>query len=243
MDNFLDAQRENVFNEVAVMIYVFDVESQDNQRDLDYFRLCVESIAARSPDAKVFCLVHKMDLVPEEEKDQVFREKTSHIRSAGHAVELECFKTSIWDETLYKAWSTIVCSLVPNRKLLSSRLSDFCDFCGADEIVLFERATFLVIAHATLKQHDDVHRFEKISNIVKQFKLSCNKSRTNFHSLQLQSANLTALVDEFTQFTCVMLITSDSTVQPAASWCNVQNARDHFESVLEGQLGTWAIAP
>lgn len=26
----------------------------------------------------------------------------------------ECFKTSIWDETLYKAWSTIVSILLPN---------------------------------------------------------------------------------------------------------------------------------
>jgi Ras-related GTP-binding protein A/B len=38
-------------------------------------------------------------------------------------------------------------------------------------MVLFERATFLVIAHATHAAHSDVHRFEKISNIIKQFKL------------------------------------------------------------------------
>ena len=36
-----------------------------------------------------------------------------------------------------------------------------------------ERATFLVIASCTLKAHADLHRFEKIANIVKQFKLSC----------------------------------------------------------------------
>ena len=39
--------------------------------------------------------------------------------------------------------------------------------------MLFERATFLVISHSTNKTHRDVHRFEKISNIIKQFKLSC----------------------------------------------------------------------
>lgn len=47
---------------------------------------------------------------------------------------------------------------------------------GADEVVLFERATFLVISHVTEKTHDDVHRFEKISNIIKQFKLSVSKT-------------------------------------------------------------------
>jgi Ras-related GTP-binding protein A/B len=36
--------------------------------------------------------------------------------------------------------------------------------CGADEVVLFERATFLVISHATRKPFKDVHRFEKVVN-------------------------------------------------------------------------------
>jgi hypothetical protein len=31
----------------------------------------------------------------------------------------------------------------------------------------------------------DEHRFEKVSNIIKQFKLSCTKSQAEFHSLQV----------------------------------------------------------
>ena len=41
------------------------------------------------------------------------------------------------------------------------------------QVVLFERATFLVISHSTRANYTDHHRFEKISNIIKQFKLSC----------------------------------------------------------------------
>lgn len=52
-------------------------------------------------------------------------------------------------------------------------------------MVLFERATFLVIAHATERQHDDVHRFEKISNIVKQFKLSVSKTSHEFEGMMV----------------------------------------------------------
>jgi len=57
--------------------------------------------------------------------------------------------------------------------MLESSLQNFCNICEADEVVLFERATFLVISHSTKKPHHDIHRFEKISNIIKQFKLSC----------------------------------------------------------------------
>ena len=60
---------------------------------------------------------------------------------------MKCFATSIWDETLYRAWSQIVYSLIPNMHVLEQQLKDFCTISGADEVVLFERATFLVISH------------------------------------------------------------------------------------------------
>lgn len=41
------------------------------------------------------------------------------------------------------------------------------------KVLLFERATFLVISHTERRMHRDPHRFEKVSNIIKQFKLSC----------------------------------------------------------------------
>jgi Ras-related GTP-binding protein A/B len=50
----------------------------------------------------------------------------------------------------------------------------------ADEVLLFEKSTFLVIAHAEKESARDPHRFEKISNIIKQFKLSCSKIAAHF---------------------------------------------------------------
>lgn len=51
--------------------------------------------------------------------------------------------------------------------------------------MLFERETFLVIAHAIEVPHSDVHRFEKISNIVKQFKLSVSKTSLKFEGMMV----------------------------------------------------------
>lgn len=63
---------------------------------------------------------------------------------------------------------------------------------GADEVVLFERATFLVIAHHTDVVHKDINRFEKISNIVKQFKLSVSKTSHEFRGMMVRLAYLLA---------------------------------------------------
>ena len=71
MDNYITSQSESIFRSVAVLIYVFDVESRDLDRDYVYFQTCLEALLRNSRDAKVFCLVHKMDLVQQEDADKV----------------------------------------------------------------------------------------------------------------------------------------------------------------------------
>ena len=143
-----------------------------------------------------------------------------------------CFATSIWDETLYKAWSSIVYSLIPNVSILETHLNDFCKICDADEVVLFERATFLVISHATHHPHRDVHRFEKISNIIKQFKLSCSKSQAPFQAMEVSNSNFTAFIDFFTANTFIMVILSNPDVLPVVVSHNIGVARVKFERAL-----------
>ena len=85
----------------------------------------------------------------DEDRERAFGERSALIQSRSQQFKMRCFATSIWDETLYRAWSHIVYSLVPNVEQLETQLEDFSNVCGADEIVLFERATFLVISHAS----------------------------------------------------------------------------------------------
>lgn len=74
---------------------------------------------------------------------------------------------------MFRAWSSIVYMLIPNVKELEQSLKQFTNIIDADEVLLFERATFLVISYCQRQHHRDIHRFEKVSNIIKQFKLSC----------------------------------------------------------------------
>ena len=70
--------------------------------------------------------------------------------------------------------------LIPNVSEVEKSLGEFAAIMEADEVLLFEKSTFLIIAHAQRTEHRDVHRFEKISNIIKQFKLSCIKLAAQF---------------------------------------------------------------
>ena len=86
-------------------------------------------------------------------------ERENLLKDISKPLECVCFRTSIWDETLYKvsrmkgmsmsllcaqAWSQIVYQLVPNVKGLEKTLENFAEIIDADEILLFEKATFLV---------------------------------------------------------------------------------------------------
>lgn len=53
---------------------------------------------------------------------------------------------SIWEETLYEAWSNIIYSLIPNADLIHKHLTDFMTITEAEEVVIFEKATFLVFS-------------------------------------------------------------------------------------------------
>lgn len=130
METYFTTQRDNVFRNVEVLIYVFDVESREVDKDMHYYQSCLEAILQNSPDAKVFCLIHKMDLLPEDQRQmvrhipfscfhffypnvpppQIYEKREAELQKRSLPLECKCFKTSIWDETLYKASHvTIVC--------------------------------------------------------------------------------------------------------------------------------------
>lgn len=214
MENYFESQRDQIFRGVEVLIYVFDIESQDRKKDIDNFTSCLDAIKQGSKNAHIFALIHKMDLIhKEDERMKLFEERAAELRKISEPLRVTCFGTSIWDETLYKAWSSIVYALVPNVDILESNLDKLCRLCQADEIVMFEKATFLVISHATHRAHEDVHRYEKISNIIKQFKLSCSKSQAQLMSMEVQNTHFTAFIDQFTTNTYIMIIISNPNIR------------------------------
>ncbi|CAH8454397.1 unnamed protein product [Schistosoma guineensis] len=242
MESYFVNQRETIFRNVEVLIYVFDIESREISKDLAYYRSCLDAVNQNSPGAKIFCLIHKTDLVSEEKKDEVFQVRKQNIEAVTKPFTCSCFATSIWDETLFKAWSKIVYELIPNIKMLEGSLKQLCEVLEADEVILFERATFLEIACHSRVPHSDVHRFEKISNIVKQFKLSCSKVGANFTKIELRNQHFAAFIDVFTSNTYIMVVCSDLSIASSATLLNIRNARKHFEYLEKLEQPHSAIA-
>ncbi|KAJ7080344.1 Gtr1/RagA G protein conserved region-domain-containing protein [Mycena belliarum] len=240
MDSYLTTQRSTIFQHVGVLIYVFDVESAEMHKDLEYFRDCLDGLRAFSPEAGVFLLVHKMDLV--RDRGATFERKKKELQEHGDkglvpgqpATSLTVFGTSIYDESLYRAWSSIVHTLIPNAAVLSKHLSIFAEACSATEVVLFERTTFLVIATSAPPPAAaalEATRYERTSELIKAFKHSCSRVREEFHALEMELPEFSAVLDEMTKNTYVLIIVHDPTIETAALKLNIRMARRKFEEL------------
>ena len=234
MDNYFTNQKDHIFKMVQVLIHVFDVESKLINKDIEIFIKSLTNLQQYLPGAKVFVLLHKMDLVQIDKRQELFEimmEKLQKISNPYH-FKLIGFPTSIWDESLYKAWSQIVCSLIPNINLFNNNLIELNSILDAEEIILFEKTTFLVISStASIQQQQqqqqqqqksidndqdstneelDPKRFEKISNIIKTYKQSITKLRTNFKNLIIRGSNGTNFyIDIITDNMFIMIVLKD----------------------------------
>ena len=218
MEDNLGSRREYIFSEADILIYVFNVESKDFNADLCTFDRCYKALVQISPSVKIFRLIHKMDLVQEDLREDFFSQRTQVIQNRNDSSLITCFSTSIWDETLYRAWSKIVYEAIPNAAFFEHQLHLLCKMIDCKELVIFERSTLLAIFHIS---HDfqniivDPHRFEKISNILKHFKLSCTKFNSQFSNLQLKTSVFSAYICIFTPNTYIMVIVNDPSIEAA----------------------------
>lgn len=69
---YFTTYQEIIFKTVYLLIYVFDSVSAEPDKDIHYYQSCLEFILTHSPNAKVFCLMHKIDLIPDDKREKVY---------------------------------------------------------------------------------------------------------------------------------------------------------------------------
>jgi Ras-related GTP-binding protein A/B len=125
-------------------------------------------------------------------------------------------------------------TLIPNAAILSKHLSTVAAACSATEVILFERTTFLVIATSSSNTSSlagpdaggtlattaelDPKRYERTSELIKAFKYSCTRAiHEEFRALEMETYDFTAVLDELTRNTYVMVIVHDPTIRKSPS--------------------------
>ncbi|ROT39036.1 hypothetical protein SODALDRAFT_350292 [Sodiomyces alkalinus F11] len=313
MENYLSQQRVHVFSNVGVLIYVFDIESRDVDRDLATYVSILSALLQYSPQARIYILIHKMDLVAPSLREAVYDERVRIVRQktveyansigysaadqgAGAAdpsgsvvlleplsasattggsgssgsgsgvgaaaaatsastpsspLEITPFATSIWDQSLYKAWASIIHDLVPNLAAIERNLANLGVAIEAEELLLFERTSFLAVSSWTSEEgqrNPTEDRLERISNIMKHFKQSISRftgtprNAEQFVRMEHKAGSrFNLFILKFTTNTYLMVVLPPGEARFNAAMLNCQIAIEHFK-FLDGPVTTAAPA-
>jgi Ras-related GTP-binding protein A/B len=224
------------------MIFVFDVSSKEPQSDMHSFASTIRALREYSPNAKLFVLIHKMDLIPMDKKDKVFQDQANQVRATcneeGFRSEQIGFSpTSIWDQSLYRAWTKVIYYLVPNAAIIENMLGRLAEMLDARELILYERTTCLVVTHVSRdldKKNPFVDRFERISSILKQHKHSMAKhtgmmaSEASFAEMQVKTRSFMLFITRMTENTNLAVVMPSDEGAFNTARVNVQLAKKEF---------------
>lgn len=249
MESYLTNQRKNIFSDVAVLIYVFDIESREFDRDLEVYSNIILALKDFSADAYVFCLIHKMDLIQPEHQERLAEERSMLIRERSHGLKVDTFASSIWNQSLYRAWASIVHKLIPNLSKIEQFLTAFANQISAEEIILFERSTFLTVTSVVTDRgrgNPFLDRHERISNIFKTFKHSIAKNTKStpasagFVLWKLQTRQFNIFLQNFTDNTYIFVVMPPGEAAFNCAVYNTASARDvlraHVDLAEKGGL-------
>lgn len=242
VESYLTNQRSHVFTSVAVLIFVFDISSKETALDMLSFASTIRALREYSPNSKIFVLVHKMDLVPPDQKNAIYQQRTKDVRAvceeegfAGKQVDL-C-PSSIWDQSLYRAWTQVIYFLVPNATVIEDMLQKLADLLDAREMILYERTTCLVVTHITRSgeaANPYKDRFERISSILKTHKHSMSRhtgmmpSEVSFAEMQIKTGAFMFFITRLTENTNLAVVMPSDEASFNAARVNVQLARREF---------------
>ena len=141
LDEYHGPLRKNIFRKASILLYVVDItdyERFDNARI--EFEWSVNQILLYNPNAKLNVFLHKSDLV--RDKDSV----VSHIKkvfSKNMSYEINYHLTSIFDESLFKAWSDIIRELSPKSTFINSILKQLKNQKGIKDVLVIEKTSGL----------------------------------------------------------------------------------------------------
>jgi Ras-related GTP-binding protein A/B len=135
---------------VLSLVFIVDVSSSEGaSADRNWIRAVTElTVAKNLPALQRYIILHKTDVLPDGSAAAQLRRQARVCCEAGYLDSSRCFRTSIWDSSLYHAWSTIARSLVPDIAQVQEALQALSRDPSVRRIVLLESTSLLVLGYA-----------------------------------------------------------------------------------------------
>jgi len=154
LDEYHGPLRKNIFKKASILLYVVDITDYDRFESAKAeFEWSSKEILSHNPRAQLNIFLHKSDLIHDKEImipyiKNLFSENISH--------EIIYHYTSIFDESLFKAWGEIIRELSPKSTFINSILSIFKNQEGVKDALLIDKTTGLACGSTIDVSEEDI---------------------------------------------------------------------------------------
>ncbi len=108
LEEIFDILEETIFTNLNYLFYVVDVERfEEYYQAREYFALALKSIEKICMGASISVLVHKMDLIPVEEREEKIK-RISEIFFLDTLESVKIYGTSIYEDSIYEVMEEIL---------------------------------------------------------------------------------------------------------------------------------------
>jgi len=159
---------EMIFGGCGALVFV--VDAQDNYSDaLSKLHATVTKAYKVNPNIRFEVFIHKVDGLSDDHKTETQRDihqrATDELSDAGlENIHLSFYLTSIYDHSIFEAFSKVIQKLIPQLATLENLLNILCSNSGIEKAFLFDVVSKIYIA--TDSSPVDMQTYELCSDMI-----------------------------------------------------------------------------
>jgi len=207
LDEYHGPLRKSIFRKASILLYVVDVSDVDRfDGSLKEFEWAANQITSFNPDAKLNVFLHKIDLIHDREEIIGYLDKLFH-KNISQPINFH--PTSIFDESLFKAWSEIIRQMSPKSTYINTILKQLKNQDGVRDVLLIEKSTGLACGSTLEISDEDVYIGMISLLIVTIDKVTKNMKLANLREFRLKTdCNYVLLTDVTSDLMLVIILTT-----------------------------------
>lgn len=196
LDEYHGPLRKNIFRKASLLLYVVDITDYDRFESARIeFEWSVNQILLYNPNAKLNIFLHKSDLI-HDKSTLVSHMKKVFARNISH--EITYHLTSIFNESLFKAWSDIIRELSPKSMFINSILKQLKNQKGVKDALVIEKSSGLACGSTIDADEEEIIvgmisllivTIDKVTRTMELEKFKEIKLKTDSNSLLLTEVN------------------------------------------------------
>jgi Ras-related GTP-binding protein A/B len=200
-----DQLTDQIFSKANLLLYVVDVsDSTKYDESAQELLWAATMLKSHNNNAKIYVFLHKIDTIQDK---QAVVQTINDLFQRVIKVPMRFFRSSIFDESLFWAWSEIIQELYPKSTFLRTILKQAKAMENVDEILLIEKTTGLTVASTLSEESEEEVLIGMVSLLITTFERLLQELHSQwFESLQFHAQGLGFLMKEIKDSNMVLFI-------------------------------------